>query len=328
MDRGIDIDIEKEVARILSSFISWVGGKKLLRQELYPLFPKKYNRYVEVFGGGGWVLFGKPRDHCNLEVYNDYNNDLANLFLCARDKPISLVKELGFLPLNSRSEFFLLRQFLARKEFDDQLLVEELALLERELPAPDAEELKALLLEQAEAWDVRRAAAFYRLIRYSYGSGCTSFGAQGMDIRKTFGAIWEASRRLANTVVENKDFEALIRQYDRTDTFFYCDPPYYETEDHYEVVFAKTDHERLRAVLGAAEGKWMVSYNDCAYIRQLYDGCWIKAVSRMNNMAQRYETGALYPEVVITNYDPDTEGRGRKAEQMDLFLKSEEEYDA
>ena len=104
MDRGIDIDIEKEVARILSSFISWVGGKKLLRQELYPLFPKKYNRYVEVFGGGGWVLFGKPRDHCNLEVYNDYNNDLANLFLCARDKPISLVKELGFLTSSLTSE--------------------------------------------------------------------------------------------------------------------------------------------------------------------------------------------------------------------------------
>lgn len=282
---------------------------------------------MEVFGGGGWVLFGKPRDHCNLEVYNDYNNDLANLFLCARDKPISLIKELGFLPLNCRSEFLTLRQFLARKEFDEQMLAEELALLEQELPAPEAEELKALLLERAGEWDVRRAAAFYRLIRYSYGSGCTSFGCQGTDIRKTFAAIWEASRRLANTVVENKDFEALIRQYDRPDTFFYCDPPYFETEDHYEVVFAKTDHERLYSALVRAEGKWMVSYNDCAYIRQLYDGCWIKAVRRMNNLAQRYETGALYPEVVITNYDPAAEGRGKKAEQMDLFLKSEEAYD-
>ena len=61
-----------------------------------------------------WVLFGKPRDHAELEVYNDYNQDLSNLFLCTRDKPISLLKELGFLPLNSRSEFLVLRQFLAR----------------------------------------------------------------------------------------------------------------------------------------------------------------------------------------------------------------------
>ena len=72
-----------------------------------------------------------------------------------------------------------------------------------------------------------RAAAFFKLIRYSYGSGCTSYGCQPFDIRKVFAVIWEASRRLANTVVENKDFEALIRQYDRADAFFYCDPPYY-----------------------------------------------------------------------------------------------------
>lgn len=283
------------------------------------MFPKDYKRYVEVFGGGGWVLFGKPRDHAELEVYNDYNQDLSNLFLCTRDKPISLLKELGFLPLNSRSEFLVLRQFLARKEFDEQMVREEEALLERELPAPEAEELKALLLERAEEWDVRRAAAFYRLIRYSYGSGCTSFGCQGIDIRRTFDTIWEASRRLANTVVENKDFEALIQQYDRKETFFYCDPPYFETEDHYEVAFGQTDHERLRNALAKSEGKWMVSYNDCAYIRKLYEGCWIKAVRRMNNLAQRYETGAVYPEVVITNYDPATEGRGKTAEQIDLF---------
>lgn len=86
----------EEGVLILNSFISWVGGKKALRQELYRLFPKNYGRYIEVFGGGGWVLFGKPQDHCSMEVYNDYNNDLANLFLCTRDKPISLIKELGF----------------------------------------------------------------------------------------------------------------------------------------------------------------------------------------------------------------------------------------
>lgn len=80
----------EEGVLILNSFISWVGGKKALRQELYRLFPKNYGRYIEVFGGGGWVLFGKPQDHCSMEVYNDYNNDLANLFLCTRDKGLSV----------------------------------------------------------------------------------------------------------------------------------------------------------------------------------------------------------------------------------------------
>ena len=140
-----------------------------MRHEIYRMFPKDYSRYIEVFGGGGWVLFGKPQNACAMEVYNDFNNNLSNLFLCTRDKPISLIKELGFLPLNSRNEFFVLKQFLARKEFQAEYLEEELELLEKELPPPDYEELKLLLTERAEEMDVRRAAAFYKLIRYSYG---------------------------------------------------------------------------------------------------------------------------------------------------------------
>jgi DNA adenine methylase len=40
----------------INSFISWIGGKKALRKVIYRLFPKDYGRYIEVFGGGGWVL--------------------------------------------------------------------------------------------------------------------------------------------------------------------------------------------------------------------------------------------------------------------------------
>lgn len=254
-----------------------------------------------------------------MEVYNDYNNDLSNLFLCTRDKPVSLIKELGFLPLNSRNEFFVLKQFLARKEFQPDYLEEEIALLERELPPPDAEELRAILEQRAGEMDVRRAAAFYKLIRYSYGSGCSSYGSRPTDIRKTFQAVWEASRRLANTVIENKDFEALIRQYDREDAFFYCDPPYVETEGYYEVVFREADHNRLYRTLKETSGKWMVSYNDCPFIRELYDGYHIHTVSRISNLAQRYEDGAQYPEVIITNYAPDQEHGDARTEQISLF---------
>lgn len=37
--------------------------------------------------------------------------------------------------------------------------------------------------------------------------------------------------RMANVVFENQDFEALIRHYDRPDSFFYADPPYLAAED-------------------------------------------------------------------------------------------------
>lgn len=309
----------------MNSFIAWVGGKKALRKLIYTMFPVQFDRYIEVFGGGGWVLFGKPPNlKRKLEVYNDYNSNLANLFYCVKNRTCAFLLELGFLPINSRDEFSMIRTFLEKQEPDTTFLQEELTLAEQNLSPPDYEEIRAILLENAQMTDVKRAAAFFKLIRYSYGSGCTSFGCQPFDVRKCFDAIWQASYRLSETVIENKDFEALIRQYDRDNAFFYCDPPYYETEGHYEVVFRKEDHMRLRDTLKACRGKWMVSYNDCDFIRELYDGYYITAVTRLNNLAQRYEGGCEFPEVIITNYDPKEMERSQPR-QMRLFGLGEED---
>ncbi|MPL76150.1 hypothetical protein SDC9_21995 [bioreactor metagenome] len=67
--------------------------------------------------------------------------------------------------------------------------------------------------------------------------------------------------------------------------------------------FKKEDHVRLRDTLAGCQGKWLVSYNDCEFIRELYQDFSIKAVSRINNLAQRYENGSEYAEVLISNYD-------------------------
>ena len=202
----------------MNSIISWVGGKKALRDLIYQKMPKEFGRYIEVFGGGGWVLFGRRPDAA-MEVYNDFNSDLANLFRCVRDQPMAFLKELGFLPLNGRDEFFVLRKFLEQEEFTDAFMRQELEFAQRELTHVQFEEIRAILLEKAKLYDIRRAAAFFKVIRYSYGSGCTSYGCQPFDIRKTFHLLWQGSRRLKDTVIENKDFEELIRQYDRENAF-------------------------------------------------------------------------------------------------------------
>lgn len=303
-----------------------MGGKKALRKTIYALFPKTIKKYVEVFGGGGWVLFGRPPNKKAVEVYNDYNSNLATLFYCVKHRTLALLRELGFLPINSRDDFAVLRRFIEKGEFTEEYLNEELDLAEHNLLPPDFEEIKALLLQNAEPTDIKRAAAFFKLIRYSYGSGCTSFGCQPFDIRRCFATIWQASVRLADTVVENKDFEALIRHYDGEDAFFYCDPPYYETEDHYAVCFPKADHVRLRDVLAASRGRWMVSYNDCEYIRELYVGYQICSVTRINNLRQRYEGGCEYPEVIIMNYNP-KEQKNSEPRQLNLFAAIDDDED-
>lgn len=84
----------------LNSFMSWIGGKKALRELIVTLFPVYYERYIEVFGGGGWVLFHKPPGN-DFEVYNDFNSLLVNLYRCVRDKPQELMESLRYV-LNAR----------------------------------------------------------------------------------------------------------------------------------------------------------------------------------------------------------------------------------
>jgi DNA adenine methylase len=269
--------------------MSWIGGKKSMRELIVSLFPLYYERYIEVFGGGGWVLFHKPPGN-DFEVYNDFNSLLVNLYRCVRDQYEELQNELKYV-LNSREDFDEVRAIL------DKAYVED---------------------------DVKRAAYFYQLIRYSYASGLTSFGSQPHDIRSNFPIIEQAHRRLTKVVIENKDFEKLIRQYDRPVSFFYLDPPYFDTEKYYKNVgeggFQKEDHIRLRDTLLGIEGKFLLSYNDCEYIRELYDapGIMIESYNRINNIKQRYDNGAQFPEILIANYDMHERERDGLG-QMNLF---------
>ncbi len=254
--------------------MSWIGGKKSLRELIVSLFPLYYERYIEVFGGGGWVLFHKPPGN-DFEVYNDFNGLLTNLYRCVREKPNELIDALYFV-LNSREDFDIVKKALAR---------------------------------DSPTSDVIRASYFYQLIRYNYASGLTSFGSQPHDMWSNFPLIEQAHRRLSKVVVENKDFEKLIRQYDRPVSFFYADPPYFETEKYYKNVgedgFKKEDHIRLRDTLMGIEGKFLLSYNDCSFIRELYDApnIQIESYTRINNIKQRYDNGAQFPEILVANYD-------------------------
>ena len=258
----------------INSFMSWIGGKKSLRELIVSLFPLYYERYIEVFGGGGWVLFHKPPGN-DFEVYNDFNGLLTNLYRCVREKPNELIDALYFV-LNSREDFNIVKEALAR---------------------------------DSPTSDIIRASYFYQLIRYSYASGLTSFGSQPHDMWSNFPLIEQAHRRLSKVVVENKDFEKLIRQYDRPVSFFYADPPYFETEKYYKNVgedgFKKEDHIRLRDTLMGIEGKFLLSYNDCSFIRELYDApnIQIESYTRINNIKQRYDNGAQFPEILVANYD-------------------------
>ena len=269
----------------INSFMAWVGGKKALRDEILARFPRNYKRYIEVFGGAGWVLFHKPPGN-DFEVFNDFNGNLVNLYRCVREQPEALRNELRYM-LNSRLDF---------------------------------EYMKGMLHSQAVLPDVRRAAYYYALIRYSYAAGTSTFGSQPHAMWNNFPLIESAAGRLQKVVIENKDCVKLIRQYDRPESFFYCDPPYYNADQYYEAVSSDGfDHAGLADALLGIKGKFLLSYNDCPEIRALYDrpGIMVEGISRLSNIAQRYENGKQYPELLISNYD--TTELARSCVQLTLF---------
>ncbi len=239
------------------------------------------------------MLLGNP-EICPFEVYNDFDRNLANLFRCMKERTMATIRELGFCHLNSREDFIAVRRFFENEQFDDKYLPEELRLTEALFPPPEAKELKEIRKRITADYDIRRAAMFLKLLRFSYSSSGKSYASHPFDLRRLFGLISQLQERMANVVVENQDFETLIKHYDRPDTFFYLDPPYLSTEDMYEVGFGWEDHVRLRDTLKSIKGEFLLSYNDCEEIRKLYNGFSVFDFARTHSMAQRYEAGKAY----------------------------------
>ncbi|HWR19591.1 MAG TPA: DNA adenine methylase [Clostridia bacterium] len=249
----------------MDSFITRVGGKKLLRDQIIARFPASFDRYIEVFGGAAWVLFRKDK-HADMEVYNDYDHELANLFRCVKHHAQELQRELDW-NLNSRELFY-----DARAQQPVQGLT-----------------------------DIQRAARFFLLIKYSYGADQRSFGCTKRRSMRIVEDLRAVQVRLESVIVECKDFEQLIKQYDRVSALFYVDPPYWGTEDYYDG-FSPDDHARLRGTLAGIKGRFMLTYNDCPEIRQLYSNNRIEEVSRSHNLRMRYKDGHQYNEIIVMNY--------------------------
>ena len=157
----------------MDSFMTWIGGKKALRGKIVEQFPEPgtYGRYIEVFGGAGWVLFSSD-SHAKMEVYNDVNGNLVNLFRCIKYHPDAVQNELQYI-LISREQFY-----DAREQIDTRGMT-----------------------------DIQRAARFFILIKESFGADVRSFGLRPRDMDKAKDYLLQVSKRLNKVVIENLDFQ-------------------------------------------------------------------------------------------------------------------------
>lgn len=247
----------------MNSFIGWIGGKKQLRKTIISMFPQKYDRYIEVFGGAGWVLFGK--EPSKFEVYNDTNDNLVNLFKCIKYHAETVQKEFEWV-LDSRQQFFAYRDNM----------------------------------NYTELTDIQRAARFLYVVKNSFGTDLKSYATEPCAFDVFSETLTKAKERLNRVVIEHRDFEHLIKTYDRPTALFYLDPPYYKSEYVYQDSFLEEDHKRLHEILSKIKGKFILSYNDADFIRDLYKEYNIIPIERTLNLCSENKNG--YKELIIKNY--------------------------
>jgi len=89
----------------------------------------------------------------------------------------------------------------------------------------------------------------------------------------------------------------------------FVDPPYAESRQvaAYNMVFTEDDHLRLCELLRATKHKFLLTYDNCKFIRNLYDGfnlfdrTWTYSVANSRVHHNPRESGN---ELFITNFDP------------------------
>ena len=94
------------------------------------------------------------------------------------------------------------------------------------------------------------------------------------------GTILEAVHdHLASVVIERLPWQAFLARYDRPETLFYLDPPYYGNEaDYGEGVFSPDDFATMAELLRGLKGRFLLSLNDVPEVRRLFAAFAIEGV--------------------------------------------------
>ncbi|MYZ44202.1 DNA adenine methylase [Schauerella aestuarii] len=257
--------------------IPWQGGKRRLADQIFPFFPA-HDCYVEPFAGGA-ALFFMRQVPAKCEVLNDVNGELVNLYRVVQ---------------NHLEEF--VRQF-------------KWALTSRQV-------FKWMQMTRTETLtDIQRAARFYYLQQACFGGkvdgqtfGTATTQPPGLNLLRLEETLSAAHLRLCGAFIEHLPWLECVERYDRPHTFFYMDPPYWQTEG-YGVEFDFAHYEHMANAMRTMKGRAIVSLNDHPDIRRVFDGFHFERTTL------RYTVGgggggAEAGEVLIFSWDVQSQPAG------------------
>ncbi|WP_417415370.1 DNA adenine methylase [Hoeflea sp.] len=230
---------------------AYIGGKRLLSKAIVGrINAVPHNRYCEPFVGMGGIFFRRkciPR----TEVVNDWSGDVANLFRILQRHYPQLMDVMKY-QLTSRREFERLR-----------------------------------LTDPATLTDLERAARFIYLQKTGFGGkvvgqtlGVDTGGTARFNFHRLAPILEKVHERMARVVIENLPWQKFIDKYDKIDTLFYLDPPYWGCEDIYgKDMFDRDQFSQLAHCLRTIKGRFILSINDVPDIRQVFSGFSFQQVS-------------------------------------------------
>ncbi|MDQ7061912.1 MAG: DNA adenine methylase [Sulfurimonas sp.] len=264
--------------------IKWVGGKRQLIEDLTNLLPKKYNRYFEPFIGGGALFFSLK--HKNSFI-NDYNHELTNLYLCIKNNPTELIKDLS--KHKNDEEYYYYIRALDR----DEKIYSKLS-------------------------DIQKASRFIYMNKTGFNGlyRVNKKGQHNVPYGRYKNPNWideeninECSKLLEQTEIGTGDFEA-IKPLIKKGDFVYFDPPYVPLNDTSFTSYTKKGfdietQERLKDMCDYIDkmGAYFMlsnSYND--YILDLYKDYDIKTVLANRAVNCKATGRGKIKEVVVINY--------------------------
>lgn len=256
--------------------IKWMGGKRRLADRILPLFPP-HECYVEPFAGGAALYFMRP-GRADVEVLNDINGDLINLYRVVQNHLEEFVRQFKWA-LSSRQVFKWLQD--TRPE---------------------------------TLTDIQRAARFYYLQQSAFGGKVTgqTYGTAttqppGLNLLRIEESLSAAHLRLTNTYIEHLPWDECVRRYDRPHTLFYLDPPYWQTAG-YGPEFSWDQFELMAKLLKEVQGKAIISLNDHPDIRTCFEGYHFESTDICYTVGSGKGTEAK--EVLIFNWDIEKEPAG------------------
>ena len=203
----------------MKSLFRYPGSKNKAAYEIISHFPN-HRVYVDVFGGSAAVL--RHKHPSKLEVYNDINSDLVNLFKVLAFRFEEFSTRIKWL-VNSRELFYDFKKNMSKDP-------------------------------------VERAVMSYYLLKFGFAgrrSGWPLLVNQHSAPKLDIPFLESVHKRLERVQFTNYDYETCIRKLDAKDTLFYLDPPYPGRGDLYHVDW---DHEQFEAILSTIQGTWIMSY--------------------------------------------------------------------